>query len=498
AGNTPMTGFVEPGDLQRYQYQSSSVYLGTIHEDHGVDIGPVGINDPRGIFVQAGSRSGKGRTIGIQNAIRWPGPLLMIDPKGEAASITAMRRGTASAAKGTGTSVRNFLGQKVAILDPFGETRGPARKFRTGYNPLIDIDPLDEDYSEAIRSVVKSIVIPDEGGAGAHFSETTAILLRGVIETLLIREVDPTKRTLPVAREILFGRLHELKAFLAMCPSTPAGFGRLAATAIADVGPDEWGSMSTTMARNIEWLGSAKLLRDLGPSDFSLVKAVQEGWSIYVVLPPTKMHDYRAWMRIIVRTALNAKVAMGIDQPGPQTLFMLDEFPLLGHFQIIEESAGFLAGYGIKLMPFIQNLTQLSALYPKNWEAFFTNSAATVAWAMDGKTEQEFISYLLGKVRVWEESFGSSDGSSMQDQLGVAGGSQAGFSSNVSQRERPVRFNNELHEQAAPDTGRAFVIPGGGEPFIVRRMNYDAIRQPGLFDAPQYIAEWERRFGSRV
>lgn len=498
AQNTPLTGFAEEEELQKFRYRPESIYLGRLHEDHGLDIGPVGVSDPRGVFVQAGSRSGKGRSLGVQNAIRWPGSLLMIDPKAEAASITAMRRGSIAKAKGTGTSVRKFLGQNVAILDPFGETRGPARKYLVGYNPLSDIDPRNEDYSEDVRALVRSIVIADEGGAGAHFAETTAIMLRGIIETLLLRETDPARRTLPTCREILFGNLAELKSFLALCPRTPAGLARDAASVIADVGPDEWGSMRSTMSRNMEWLGSPKLLRHLGASDFSLVRAVQEGWSVYIVLPPTKMKEYRAWLRVIVRTAINAKVALGTDQPGPQTLFMLDEFPLLGHFQIIEDSAGYMAGYGIKLMPVIQNLTQLTALYPKNWEAFFANAAATIAWGLDTKSDLENVSYLLGKVRVWEESFGASDGISMQDQIGGAGGGQFGTSSNLSLRERPVRFPNEVHAQGAPETGRAFVMPSGGKPFMIRRMDYDAIRQPGLFDSPAFIAKWERRFGTRI
>lgn len=495
--NTPLTGFAKADELGKYAYNRNSIYLGKLHEDHQIDFGPVGITDPRGVFVQAGSRSGKGRTILIQNAIRWHGPLLMIDPKGEAASITAMRRGTAEMAKGTGTSVRNFLGQNVAILDPFGETRGPARKCKVGYNPLSDIDPLHEDFSEQIRALVKSIIIPDQGSTGTHFAETTAIMFRGIIETTLLRESEPEKRTLPYCREVLFGTFKEVCAYLKLCPPTPSGFARTALKIAVDMGVDEWSALNSTMSRNLEWLGSPKLLRHLGPSDFSLIKAMQEGWSIYVVLPPTKLNDYKAWLRLITQTAINAKVALGTDQKGPQTLFILDEFPLLGHFQIIEDSAGYMAGYGIKLMPVIQNLTQLTAHYPKNWEAFFANAAASVAWGLETKSDLENISYLMGKVMVWEESFGYSSGSASQIQVMPSGSTNSGGNSNLSHRERAVRFPNEISAQGAPETMRAFVIPSNGLPFMIRRQNYDAIKD-GLFDSPAFIAAWEKRFASRI
>lgn len=496
--NTPLSGFADRQELEQYRYQPDGIYLGSIHDDHGFDMGAVGITDPRGIAVFAGARSGKGRTLAIQNAIRWPHPLLMIDPKGEAASITAMRRGTGEKAKGTGTSVRKFLGQRVAILDPFSNTQGAARIYQTSYNPLVDIDVLDEDYSEHIRAIVRSIVSPERGGAGEHFAEITAIMFRGLIETALIIESDPKRRTLPFVREVLFGKYDNILSYLERCPHTPAGFSREAHGIANDIGVDEWSGLRSTMSRNLEWIGSPKLLRHLQHSDFSLKRAVQEGWSIYIVLPPEKMSDYKAWLRVLVRTAINAKVAMGIDQTGAQTLFMLDEFPLLGHFQIIEDSAGFMAGYGIKLVPIIQNLTQLIENYPKNWEAFFANSAATVAFGMSTPTDIKHVSEMLGRVMVWEESYGISEGLSQQDQLFATGGAQSGSSSNLAQRERPVRFPNEVSHQSAPETMRAFVMPASGKPFMICRQNYDAIKTQGLFDSPAFIRRWEQHYGEKI
>jgi type IV secretion system protein VirD4 len=495
AENSPLAGMAEPGDLQQYKFKPESIYLGLLHEDHGVDIGPAGITDPRGVFVMAGSRSGKGRSILIQNAIRWPGPLLMIDPKGEAASITAMRRGSPEAARGSGTSVRKFLGQDVAILDPFGETIGPARKHKIGYNPLIDIDMNRSGGVNDILALANSLITPEQGN-GAHFSETAETVVAGLLEKMMLRD-KPADRTLPNLRRHLLLPFDELQEELSGV-DTRAGLAREAWSMMDNVGVDEWGSHKSTLSRNLKWLASPEMQDHLGASSFSLYQAVQQGWSVFIVLPPTKMATYKAWMRVLVRTALNAKEAMGTNQTGPQTLFMLDEFPLLGHFSLIENAAGYLAGYGIKLMPVIQNLTQLTDHYPKNWETIVGNQAATIGFGFNDKTGEEHLSAMLGKVMVWEESFGFSSGTSSQDGFTAAGGANAGMSSNLSRRERQVRFPNEIHEQAAPDTMRAFVVPATGKPFMIRRKNYDSIKHPGLFDSPQFITEWERRFGARV
>ena len=53
---------------------------------------------------------------------------------------------------------------------------------------------------------------------------------------------------------------------------------------------------------------------------------------------------------------------------------IMDEFPILGHMQQIEDAAGQVAGFGVKLWPIIQDLSQLKALYKDRWETFMGNS----------------------------------------------------------------------------------------------------------------------------
>ena len=493
AGNTPMTGFADPDELQRYKYKTAqSIYLGRIHTDHGIDIGAAGLTDPRGLFIMAGSRSGKGRSIIVQNAIRWPGPILVIDPKGEAASITAMRRGTLEGARGSGTSVRSFIGQQVAILDPFGQTEGPARKYRIRYNPLHDIDMSRSGGVNDILAIADSLIASEQGN-GAHFSETAETVVAGLIEAMMTKEKHPD-RTLPKLREKLLLSFEDLQDYLGDV-KTRAGLAAEAWSMMENVGTEEWGSHKSTLSRNLKWLASPEMQDHLQASSFSLYQAVQQGASVFIVLPPTKMSTYKAWMRVLVRTAFNAKEALGFNQKGPQTLFILDEFPLLGHFQLIEDAAGYLAGYGIKLIPVIQNLSQLTSHYEKNWEAIMGNQAATIGFGIDDKTGEEHFAAMLGKVMVWEESFGFSSGSSSQDALTGAGGANAGMTSNLSRRERPIRFPNEVKHEAGPQTAKAFVIPAGGKPFMIRRMDYDAIKKPGLYDSPGFITAWEKRRG---
>ncbi|PLU25719.1 TraM recognition domain-containing protein, partial [Sinorhizobium medicae] len=168
---------------------------------------------------------------------------------------------------------------------------------------------------------------------------------------------------------------------------------------------------------------------------------------------------------------------------GPQTLFLLDEFgSALGHFKLIEDAAGNMAGYGIKLVPIIQNIGQVQKIYEKNWETFLGNAGAILAWGLNDKDTETYIADRLGHIMVNETSAGSSAGA----------GGQYGHSVNTGRHQRPIRFPNQVHDEGARETMRAFVIPASGRGFTIRRVNYD--EADGLaFDHPDFISAWEQR-----
>lgn len=480
----PMLGFAAGAELERYRHKAGAFYLGEIHSDHGARF-EAGIDDDRHVFVVAGNRAGKGRSIGIQNVLRWQGPVFAIDPKAEAASICALYRGTAKAALGTGTSVRKFREEHVGILDPLGETRGPARIYKVSYNPLVDIDMSRGGGVRMIRAVAGAIITP-EGSDNAHFSETAETLLSGVIEAVKLKE-PPHNQTLTYCRDLLSRDYEALRDYLTTDTRSVAGLAIEAAALMDHVGDDEWGSHRSTLSRNLKWLAAPEMQEHLSPSSFSLYYAVQSRWSIFVVIPPLQVSEYKPWLRLMVRIALEAKADLGTNQKGAQTLFLLDEFgSALGHFKLIEEAAGNMAGYGIKLVPIIQNIGQVRKIYDKNWETFLGNAGAILAWGLNDKETETYIADRLGHIMVSEASGGSSSGFS-------AGGVQSGSSFNIGRQQRPVRFPNQVHDQGARETMRAFVIPASGRGFTIRRVNYD--EAPGLsFDHPDFITSWERRF----
>lgn len=486
-----MTGFASKAELEKHTKKAGAFLLGEIHPDHGYKA-DAAIKDDRHIFMVAGSRAGKGTTMIIPNLIDWPGGVFCIDPKGENASITAMRRGVQPQGK-TGTAVRHFLGQKVAILDPYGTVRGPARKYCINYDPLSDIAIGSDEEADQIQTIAEAIVVAEQG-SGTHFSDSAETLLAGIIEAVLHHYKDPACHTLAFCRAVFQDGTKKLMELLKIAPATPARLAKDAFAILEDAGEEESGSFSTTLSRQLRWIADPRMQAHLRNDGFSLVTAMRENSSVYVCLPPSRIPRMKRWLRVILRVALDAKMSSPFEHKGHQTLFLLDEFSALGHFQIIEDAAAYMAGYGIKLVPVIQNVGQVVKLYEKNWETFLGNAGGIIAWGLNDLETEKYVSDRLGQIRDFERSYGAS---TSRDAHGVTAKGMSD-STNIGLRERAIRWPNEIHQEGAREHLRAFIIPAAGAPFTVRRVEYMARDGQGLFDSPDHISEWEKRFAERT
>ena len=474
-----INGFAKKEDLAAlYRHKDNAFFLGRIHPDHGVNI-EAGIDDDRGLFVMSGTRSGKGRTLIINNLIMWGenaergGGVFVIDPKGENASITAMRRGKKEYAKSTDTTVTKFIGQNVAILDPYSIVKGAARIYRASYNPLSDIDIKGVEATGEILSIAETLVISEEG-SGKHFSDSAETILAGIIEAVLVLETGENQ-TLPFCMKVMQKPYKETLNFLSRC-KTSSGLALEARSIMEIAGEEEYGSFRTTLSRQLRFMADVRVKEHLSHSDFSLVDAMRENWSIYVCVPPALIGRVNRWLRMITRIAFDARMSEGYNYQGQQMLFVLDEFAQLGTQKILEDSSSYVATYGIKLMPIIQNLGQVKKLYPNNWETFLGNAVAIIAWGLNDLETEEYLSKRMGSVWEWDEGVSVGQSSSPNQ--------PASSSTNFSygKKERAIRWPNEIHYQGAREYMRGFVISGKGAPFMIERLNYDELFNKRYYD----------------
>lgn len=120
--------------------------------DVGGERYPLGYADDRHVCLVSGTRGGKGVGIIIPTLSYWMGSCIVVDPKGENATVTASRRGH-------GSAYSEGMGQKVCILDPFQEVQIPGI-VRAHYNPLDTIDPTSELAIDDAGRVAAALVVP--------------------------------------------------------------------------------------------------------------------------------------------------------------------------------------------------------------------------------------------------------------------------------------------------------------------------------------------------
>lgn len=482
-------------ELIARNWTPESFYLGrALPEFSGGHSFDVGINDDRAVFIMAGARSGKGSGLLINNLLSWPGGTFCIDPKGELASITALRRGRGERAKGSGTTVRHFLGQFVAALDPFGEVKGPARLCRERYNPLDDIHPGSASFVSDINAVAGAIVVPEKG-ANSYFSDMARILLSGAFEAGLTlgRASD-----LPAIAAMVRGSWAEFQSLLEDCggPLSRAALG--AVEKFKD--SREGNAVYTTLSRNLSWLDEPRMSRYLQGSGFSLIKAIQGDSSVYAVLPVEEMQQHKRWLRLMLAMAIRSKLRQGVfDKTRRHTLFVVDEMYQLGPMQEIEGGIAYLPGFGVKLVCVVQNIGQLKELYEKNWQTFLGNAGAVVAFGLVDDESAKYISDRIGDHYIERRSRSRGTSTSKPEwtgDTGIFGGlpekgrdHEARAGTNIQegeswneQKEKVLR-PEEVTFETAREKQRLIALMADGKPLFLERVDY-------FKDNSMYGPEW--------
>lgn len=478
--------FANLAELKAAQWQPGRFLLGEVPRELSrsqllIGTGKAGRiqDDDRHVFLVAQTGAGKGASIIIPNLIEWRGSALVIDPKGENATLTAMRRGRQADANQAGSSVTECLGQDVFILDPYGIVAGPARHYVGDYNPLAGLDIKDDGVGTAINMIAEAIVV-SEKGKGQHFSDNAQALLAGVIEYVL-HDFPPEEHTLVTVRSLLLGGFKDLQWKLGRV-KTRSGLAAEAAAIIQQVGGEEGGGLYTTLSRNLRWLADTNMQDHLSAASSFSLAALKDGMAtVYVVLPPKLMALQRRWLRLITNMALLHLQSRLHPKDKPQCLFVLDEFPLLGHLHEIEIAAGLMRGYGLKLLPAIQNIGQLKDHYPANWETFLGNAGAIITFGLNDLETQKYISERLGKYERADVEISTTRSTSTSN--GPRSSRTTGTTEQVKRQFVDLRTPDEVQRDTARETLRMYVIRADGYPFLLNRVPYFSLYKPDRYEA---------------
>ena len=434
----------------------------------------IGLDDDRHLATIAGSRGGKGISTIIPNLLLWPENAIVIDPKGENATITAHKRG-----KGGGrVPPKQALGQDVYVIDPQRQVKN---HFTAFYNPLEDIDPNAFDVTEKIWALTSAIVIPE--GNGNFWDKGSAVIVAGLIAHVLTDPAFKERRNLGTVYGLAHYSGKALETLLEDMLHND-GCNRLASKAAAklkNLSENTRGDLLGTVDGHLNFLSSGPIRNLLSHSDFSLRDLKTRPMTIYVCLDPEQLKNQAAFMRIFVMMAFSAM--MDRSSAGKrQCLFLMDEFFSLGHMSILEEAAGLMAGYGVKLWPIVQNLTQFKTLYRDNWETFLASACAKQVFAVNDRYTADWVMDALGKHSVMME----------ERRRVVAGLREAeggrGSETVFTRHEKPLLERQEMEWELDRDKQRELVFMSGKDTLALNRKFYFRFK---LFKKTDYDPDGE-------
>ena len=448
----------------------------------------LGIGDDRHAVLCAGSRAGKGRSCLIPTLLEYAGSVLAIDPKGELANVTARRRQAARPARLHPRSVRRHGGPRTVRSRPAST---PSPCLSPGSPTLI-----------ADAGLVADAIVIGSAQADPHWDESARNLIEGIILHVATYPKYENERTLVTVRELLkraFDKVRDLpEDFEGEAPpqvraelvhnadlaaeSNPGLSAALegAARDFYDKAERERASVLSVALRNTKFLDYPELRASLSSHGFNLadLKTAKGGLTVYLCLPAGRMATCNRWFRLFVNLMLEA-MERERSKPKVPVLAVLEEFHVLGYMQQIEVAAGLAAGFGMKLLIVLQDLTQLKRHYKDGWETFLGNAGMMVFFGNNDMTTLDYVSKRCGQTSLIVER--KADVTVDQRTSGATGLSWSLEVRELLTAEEVSRFFGRDEKEQ-----RQVLIRPGLSPAVIQRVKYDKHELfKGKFDPPE-------------
>lgn len=491
-GTLPEARFEDPEAIRKTDsliYREGMMFLGLIDATisagrdaktlrktrHATGGHAVGFDDDRHLMTVAGSRAGKAVAAIIPNLLSYPGSALVIDPKAELSTVTARHRA-------------DYHKQAIHVLDPFQKAKGRAATLRAAFNPLDILKRESPTIVEDAGLIADALIVPSSDGEGRHWDETAQNFVEGVVLHVATasKYQGPERNLITVYRLIMnlqHNGLDEEMRSNAACEDAVID----AANNFFEKQERERYSVLSTIRRQLRFLGYKNMQSVLSHSTFDLADLKRKKTTIYLSLPAMRMGTCFRWFRLFVNMAL-AKMEEDPTKPERPVLFCLDEFPILGHLKTIEDAAGQIAGFGVRLWPIIQDISQLKALYKDRWETFMGNAGTIQCFGNNDSSTLEWISQRLGPTTIKTASEGGTTykARAETDATGVTLSSQA--HPLLTGEEASRFFGREDRLQ------RQLIIRATFHPLILQRVcYYEDARFKGQFDPLPSDPIWNQR-----
>jgi type IV secretory pathway TraG/TraD family ATPase VirD4 len=481
-GRGPTARFAGFFEVLSNRFLRGDIFLGRPKLFAGGMMRPVGIPTEKHMITIAGTGSGKSTAALIPNLCLHEGSLLCIDPKGELAMVTARRRGSG------GKGVKG-LGQNTHVVDPFGIVKnwGWGCSCYNVFDELARVASYDEDRPVSYAGKVAEALVKPMSESDRYWDAAAKTFLRGLILYIFVHEPADKRnlvrlRTLVTEGDVGADASAGVTAFndllQKMSKARQGPYGATIAAAAGSIiamGPNQFGSVLTTVQEHTSFLDAPQIQRISTTSSFLLDDLKRERVSVYLCLPLNEVKGKEGcWLRMFVLLLLDMMMRV-TEKPDPPVLLAIDEFPSLGRLDGIESVAPTMRSYGLRFWAIGQDLEQFQAEYPKSWGGFIGGAEAVQYMGIKhGMT----VDYIVDRLGMHEVTRNFNDGTGWRRV----------------REERPLLDADQVSRLLAKGRKNQIIWRGEQRPMLLKLTPYYEYMPVKYYESdPHYKESWRKR-----
>lgn len=335
-------------------------------------------------IVFAGSGGFKTTSVTIPTALKWGGPLIVLDPSNEVAPMVSAHRGRA--------------GRDIHILDP--------RNSEVGLNVLDWIGRHGNTKEEDIAAVA-SWIMSDSGRATGvrddFFRSSGLQLLTAMIaDVCLSGHTRPEHQTLRQVRQNLAEPEPKLRERLqTIHANSKSDFVKENVAAFVNMTPETFSGVYANAIKETHWLSYPNYAALVSGSSFTTEDIAGGSVDVFLNIDLKTLETHSGLARVIIGSFLNAIYNRDGAMKG-RALFLLDEVARLGYMRILETARDAGRKYGITLTMIYQSIGQLRETFGgRDAASKWFESASWISFAAINDPETaEYISRRCGTTTV--------------------------------------------------------------------------------------------------
>lgn len=382
--------------------------------------------------------------------LTYPGSCIVLDPKGEAAAVTARYRARIG---------------KVVVFNPFNELAFIPWLRSDNFNPVAALDPASPNFSRDTAAIGNAAIMQSRGD-NAYFTSGSRRVTVGLTE--FMRCCNPRYGLVEVHDALHLGP-EDWRGLMRHLAESPSPNARdLAALFGHDKLPKSLEEQLNDARTQLSEFLSVQPIRTFlsGASDFVWPDLKREVITVYIVMPGRDAKDFARLTRLILSSAMGALLA----PPRGEVLFIMDELATaLGdqELSIIETGFNQGRGFGLRCQAVLQSWAQAKDIWGERTEAV-ASGAGVMQWMRpNDPVSAKRIADRAGMRDARIVTFSESGGVSTTER---GSSESSGWSVNAARQSVPLLRPEDLY--GMPDDRQVIYVEGQSRPIFAWGVDY--------------------------